>query len=47
MEGVPSRSKMYWTSATFDVHAVLHVAHKSRVYTIHFAEDIYILILDP
>ena len=47
MAGVPSSSKMFRTSATSHVHAGLHVAHKSRVYTVHFTEDIYIFIPDP
>jgi hypothetical protein len=36
--GVPSRSKMYRTSAIPDIHAVLHFATKSRVYAVHFTE---------
>lgn len=41
--GVPSRSKMYRTSAVSDVHSVLHVGQKNRVYIVYFAEEIYIL----
>jgi len=45
--GVPSRSKMYRTSATSDLHSVLHFAQKNKLYCIHFAEKIYTLILRP
>ena len=38
MAGVPSRSKMYRTSATCEIHSVLHFAEKSKVYIVHFDE---------
>jgi hypothetical protein len=44
MAGVPSRIKMYRTSAISNVHSVLHFAQKNKVYTLHFAKDIYILL---
>ena len=43
--GVPSRSKMYRTSTTSDLHSVLHFAQKNKVYCVHFAEKIYTLVL--
>ncbi len=46
MAGVPSRNKMYRTSAFSDVHAAVHFAQKTRVYTVHFANDIYTLLSD-
>ena len=44
--GVPSRSKMYRTSATSDLHSDLHFALKTKVYTVHFAKTIYTLNLE-
>jgi hypothetical protein len=44
MAGVPSRSKMYRTSAISGVYSVLHFAQKNSVYTVHLAKDIYILL---
>jgi hypothetical protein len=43
----PSRSEMYRTSAASDLHSVLHFAQKNKVYSVHFAEKIYTLILRP
>ena len=45
--GVPSRSKMYRTSAAADLHSVLHFAQKNKVYAVHFAEKIYTLVRRP
>jgi hypothetical protein len=44
MADVPSRSKMYRTSAACEIHSVLHFAQKSRVYVVHFDEknDIFL-----
>jgi hypothetical protein len=41
--GVPSRGKMYRTSAVSD----LHFAYQNKVYTVRFAKKIYTLILKP
>jgi hypothetical protein len=46
MAGVPSRNKMYRTSAFSHVHAAVHFAQKTRVYTVHFAKDMYTLLSD-
>ena len=46
MAGVPSRSKMYRTSATCEIHSILHVAQKNKVYVVHFANEVYTLIPD-
>jgi hypothetical protein len=43
--GVPSRSKMYRTSADSDLHSVLHFARKNKVYAVHFAKKNYTLVL--
>ncbi len=46
MAGVPSTNKMYRTSAFSDVHAAVHFAQKTGVYTVYFAKDMYTLLSD-
>jgi hypothetical protein len=42
--GVPSRSKIYRTSAACEIHSALHFAQKSRVYVVYFEEKNYIFL---
>ena len=45
MVSVHRKSKMYRTSAAPKIHAAVHFLQKSRVYDVHYAEEIYILLL--
>ena len=45
MADVPSRSKVYRTSVTFDLHSAVHWL-KSKLYNVHFAKKVYIVTLE-
>jgi hypothetical protein len=44
MTGVPSITKMYRTPANSEIHSVLHLAEKTKVYSVHFDLKNYTLL---
>jgi hypothetical protein len=44
MADVPNRIKMYRTSATCEIHSVLQIAQRSKVFIVHFDDKNHILL---